>query len=107
MSEFYQGRSIKVFAELDLDADCWTPTADISWEEHGKQNHQRLTGLSGFFKVIDEAQTYAVEMAKAWIDAQVTKRYSSLIESSTRSTARRSRRYIKSQNYSPLPRRSL
>jgi hypothetical protein len=107
MSEFYQGRTIRVFAELDLDADCWTPTADVSWEEDGKQNHQRLTGLRGFFKVIDEAQTDAIEMAKAWIDAQVRERYSSLSENSTRPTTRKRRRYSKNQSYSPSLRRSL
>jgi hypothetical protein len=107
MGEFYQGRTITVFAELDLDADCWIPTADVSWEEHGKQNHQRLTGLNGFFKVIDDAQTYAIEMAKAWIDAQVRERYSSPMENSTRSKTRKSRRYIKSQSYSQSLRRSL
>jgi len=107
MSEFYQGRTIKVFAELDLDADCWIPTADISWEELGKQNHQRITGLNGFFKVIDEAQTYAIEMAKAWIDAQVTERYSSPIENSTRSIARnKTRRHLRG-HYTQSLRRTL
>jgi len=70
MNEFYQGRKIKIVAELDLDADCWIPTADIAWEENGRQNHQRLSGPSGYFKIIDEAQIYAIEMAKSWIDAQ-------------------------------------
>ena len=106
MSEFYQGRRISVVAELDLDADCWIPTADVSWEEHGKQNHQRLTGLSGFFKVIDEAQSYAIEMAKAWIDGQVAKRYSSVIENSTRSTARNKTRRYRS-HYTQSLRREL
>lgn len=70
MNELYQGRKINVVAELDLDADCWIPMADVAWEENGRQNHQRLTGPNGFFKIIDEAQIYAIEMAKSWIDAQ-------------------------------------
>jgi hypothetical protein len=70
MNELYEGRKIKVMAELDLDADCWIPTAEIAWEENGRQNHERLTGPVGYFKIIDEAQMYAIDMAKSWIDAQ-------------------------------------
>jgi hypothetical protein len=51
-----------------LDADCWIPKADVSWDEHGMPRHQLITGLSDYFKIIDEAETNAVEIAKAWID---------------------------------------
>jgi hypothetical protein len=37
----------------------------------GKQFHQRLAGPSGFFVVVEEALTYAIEMARTWIDAQI------------------------------------
>jgi hypothetical protein len=36
----------------------------------GGNIHQLLTGPIGYFKIIDEAEIYAVEMAKTWIDAE-------------------------------------
>jgi len=95
MSEIYQGRQINVVAELDLDADCWIPRADVVWEENGRQNHQRLTGPNGFFKIIDEAQIYAIEMAKSWIDAQFIDRRSP-IKTSKNTKHHRVRRYTSS-----------
>ena len=103
MRELYQGRSIRVVAELDLDSDCWIPTADVAWEDNGKQNHHRLTGQNGFFKIIDEAQIYATEMAKSWIDAQFIERSPS--KSSKPAEPHRVRRYAPSPSYSPVLRR--
>jgi hypothetical protein len=71
MNEYYLRYHIRANAELNLAADFWIPTVDISWDMHGKQFHQRLTGPSGFFVVIEEALTYAIEMARTWIDAQI------------------------------------
>jgi len=44
MNEYYLGYHIRANAELNLAADFWIPTVDISWDMHGKQFHQRLTG---------------------------------------------------------------
>jgi hypothetical protein len=54
--------------ELNLDADCWIPKADVSWDDHGIPRHQLITGLNDYFKIIDEAEINAVEIAKTWID---------------------------------------
>jgi len=43
----------------------------VSWEGRTKC-HQLLNGPIGYFKIIDEAETYAVEMAKTWIDTEST-----------------------------------
>ena len=56
---------------LNLDTDCWIPYADVSWEEEGIKRIQLLSGPSDRFKLIDQAEVYAVEMAMAWIDAEV------------------------------------
>jgi len=69
MDQVYQGRHIHAGVELNLDTDCWVPTANVSWYEQGKVQHQRLTGVNDHFKIIDDAQIYAVEMAKGWIDS--------------------------------------
>jgi len=47
------------------------PYAEVSWEEEGIKRIQLLSGPSDRFKVIDQAEVYAVEMAIAWIDAEV------------------------------------
>jgi len=41
------------------------------WEEHGERRHQRLKGPDDRFRLIDEAQLYAVEMAKSWINDEL------------------------------------
>ena len=40
----------------------------MPWEGRTKC-HQLLIGPIGYFKIIEEAEIYAVEMAKTWIDA--------------------------------------
>ena len=47
--------------------------ADISWDDEGRARHQLLTGISDYFKVIDDAELNAVEVAMAWIDAELAK----------------------------------
>jgi hypothetical protein len=70
MELIYRSCHVLTIPELNLDADCWIPKVDVSWEEQGAPRHQLLTGLSDVFKIIDEAEVYAVEMAKAWIDVE-------------------------------------
>jgi hypothetical protein len=65
----YKSCHVIAVPELNLDADCWIPKADVSWVDHGIPRHQLITGLNDYFKIIDEAETNAVEIAKAWIDA--------------------------------------
>jgi|SRR5215467_11708004 len=83
MDELYRGHRIRVIVELSPEADCWVPTADISWDDHGNHTHQRLTGPSGFFAIMEEAHVYAAEMARAWIDSQVKERFALSEKSST------------------------
>jgi hypothetical protein len=71
MELVYRSCRVCTIPELNLDADCWIPKADVSWEEKGALRHQLLTGRSDVFKVIDEAEIYALEMAKAWIDVEL------------------------------------
>ena len=78
MDELYQSHHIRVMTELNPDADCWIPKAEVSWDEDGEQRHQVLTGPNDFFKIIDEAIQYAVEIAKYWIDSLVGKEPNSI-----------------------------
>lgn len=71
MEKIYKARRIRTMPRLNLDTDCWMPYAEVSWEEEGIKRIQLLSGPSDRFKVIDQAEVYAVEMAIAWIDAEV------------------------------------
>ena len=71
MEELYKSRQIHTMPQLNLDTDCWIPKADVSWDEHGRLHHQLIAGPSDLFKIIDDAEIYAVEMAKSWIDAEL------------------------------------
>jgi hypothetical protein len=70
MELIYRSCHVLTIPELNLDADCWIPKVDVSWEEQGAARHQLLTGPSDIFKIIDEAEVYAAEIAKAWIDVE-------------------------------------
>ena len=69
MEVIYKSRHIHSVPELNMETDSWIPNADVSWEGRAKC-HQLLTGPIGYFKIIDQAEIYAVEMAKTWIDAE-------------------------------------
>jgi len=70
MEVIYKSRHIHSVPELNLETDCWIPNADVSWEEGGTTCRQVLIGPIGYFKIIDQAEIYAVEMAKTWIDTE-------------------------------------
>jgi hypothetical protein len=70
MDEVYKSRQIHTSPQLNQDTDCWIPQADVSWDEQGTKQRQILGGPPDRFKIIDQAETYALEMAKAWIDAE-------------------------------------
>ena len=72
METTYKSRHIHSVPELNLETDCWVPNAHVYWNRGGTEFHQLLTGPVDYFKVIDEAEIYAVEMAKTWIDAEST-----------------------------------
>jgi hypothetical protein len=70
MEEIYKSRRIHTAPQLNPDTDCWIPNADVSWDEHGSEHHRLLVGPLDRFKIIDQAEIYALDMAKEWIDAE-------------------------------------
>lgn len=72
MEKVYKSRRIQTSPQLSPDADCWVPQAHVSWDEQGTNQQQTLAGPPDRFKIIDQADIYAVEMAMAWIDAELT-----------------------------------
>ena len=73
MELIYRSRHIHSLPELNLETDCWVPRAEVSWNQEGTEFHHLLTGPVGYFKIIDQAEIYAVEMAKTWIDRETAK----------------------------------
>jgi len=71
MEVIYRSRHVVTVPKLNLDTDCWIPRAEIFWDEQGTRSRQVLTGLSDYYKIIDEAEIHALEIARAWIDAEL------------------------------------
>jgi len=71
MEEIYKNCRIRTMPRLDLETDCWIPCADVSWDEDGRSRTQKLAGPADRFKLIEQAEVHAVEMAMNWIDAEL------------------------------------
>lgn len=71
MEEIYRDCRIRTMPRLNRETDCWIPCADVSWDEDGKEQTKQLAGPADRFKLIDQAEMYAVEMAMDWIDAEL------------------------------------
>ena len=71
MDEIYKDCRIRTMPRLNWDTDCWIPCADVSWDEQGTQQTRQLAGPADRFKLIDQAELYAVEMAMSWIDGEL------------------------------------
>jgi hypothetical protein len=70
MKVTYRSYHVITKPRLNLDADCWVPVADVSWDEQGNPHHQLLSGMCDRFKSIEDAELEAFELAMNWIDAQ-------------------------------------
>ncbi|MGH7874637.1 MAG: hypothetical protein ACREQO_20800 [Candidatus Binatia bacterium] len=68
MDQLYKSRRIQTLPQLSPNADCWIPQAVVSWDQQGSAQRHVLTGPADRFALIDHAETYALEMAIAWID---------------------------------------
>jgi hypothetical protein len=64
----YKGRVIEA-QSYESDGGRWRPKAVVSTEEGGRlHTHSVSAPLAGLFATEREADAYAVEMAKKWID---------------------------------------
>lgn len=71
MEEIYKDCRIRTIPRLNWETDCWVPYAHVSWREDGTEYSRQLAGPTDRFKLIDQAELYAVEMAMDWIDAEL------------------------------------
>jgi len=66
---YYNNRLIIAFTSQNQSDKQWTAGAEITWKQDGERRAQTLGGLAERFKTSAEAETYIINLAKAWIDA--------------------------------------
>jgi hypothetical protein len=68
----YKGFLIIATGVFDKDTRLWSPKADITWWSVAGREYHGITDSVHSFTTKQEAETFAVEMAKAWIDEHST-----------------------------------
>lgn len=66
---YYRDRLIIAYASLNQSTKRWSAGAEISWPCDGRRNSHSLDGLANCFKTAKEAEMFAGNLARAWIDA--------------------------------------
>lgn len=66
---FYNDRLIIAYASINQSTNLWTPGAEITWKRDGERHSHTIGGLADQFKTCDEAERFAINLAKAWINA--------------------------------------
>jgi len=66
---YYCDRLIIAYASLNQSTKQWSAGAEISWQCDGRRNSHSLGGLADRFKTAKEAEMFAGNLARAWIDA--------------------------------------
>ena len=70
----YKDFLIIAFGMFDKDKDLWIPRVDVSWRSaSGRQSHTVNDSINCFGSKL-EAETFALDIAKAWIDARPTEK---------------------------------
>jgi hypothetical protein len=66
---YYNGRLIIAYASINQSSKLWSPGAEITWKQEGRRFSHTLGGLEDRFKTSEEAERFAIHLAKNWIDA--------------------------------------
>jgi len=66
---FYNDRLIIAHASMQQSTKLWSPGAEITWKRDWQRYSHTIGGLSDRFKTAEEAEQFAINLAKAWIDA--------------------------------------
>jgi hypothetical protein len=68
---YYNDRLIIAFASLNQSDKRWSAGAEITWRsDDGRRSHS-IAGLSDRFGSSDDAERFVINLAKAWIDANL------------------------------------
>jgi len=66
---YHKGLLIIAHSSINQSSKLWSAGAEISWKQDGQRHSHTLGGLADRFKTSEEAETFAINLAKAWIDA--------------------------------------
>jgi hypothetical protein len=64
----YHSYHIVGVAHLNEKSGYWMPKVRVLWTDAGREKKLELDGPANRFKTKDEAEDYAVDMGKNWID---------------------------------------
>jgi hypothetical protein len=67
----YKDFLIIAIGQFDKDRERWMPFADISWRSASGGEAHVIHDSVHWFTIKEEAETFAVEAAKTWVDARV------------------------------------
>ena len=66
---YYNERLIVAFASLNQSDKQWSAGAEITWKRDGQRYTHSISGLADRFNGSDDAEKFAIHLAKSWIDA--------------------------------------
>ena len=66
---YYNDRLIVAFASLNPSDKRWSGGAEITWKRDGRRHSHSIGGLADRFKTSADAERFAMNLAKTWIDA--------------------------------------
>ena len=66
---FYNDRLIIAYASLNPSTKQWSAGAEITWKRDGRRLSHSIAGLADRFRTADEAEKFAANLARAWIDS--------------------------------------
>jgi hypothetical protein len=66
---YYRDRLIIAYASLNQSTKQWSGGAEITWKRDGQRYSHTIGGLADHFKTAEQAEIFATNLARAWIDA--------------------------------------
>ena len=68
---YYKGRLIIAYASINQSTKLWSPGAEITWKLEDQRHSHTIGSLTERFKTCEEAEKFVINLAKAWIDADL------------------------------------
>ena len=66
---YYRDRLVVAYASNNRSTKDWSAGAEITWRQDGERFSHTIGGLADRFKSSEDAETFVINLAKAWIDA--------------------------------------
>jgi len=66
---YYRDRLVMTYASNNQSTKDWSAGAEITWKLDGQRFSHTIGGLTERFKSSEDAEQFAMNLAKAWIDA--------------------------------------